>query len=167
MSLFFRSRYPLFFTRSPATRFSLRRHAIWLIPFSAGLSLYAAPPYTTHPALPPALFSSPNIIPVPTIFSPLEKSMRSTVLSFLLDNIWEPLLTAKRFIYLFVLFVPVILSTPMLLIGKPQKRFKGDRWGAIWWYSFLVKTMQSAGPTFIKAPSLFSSPPTTPTNSFF
>ena len=42
----------------------------------------------------------------------------------------------------------------MLLIGIPQKRLKGDRWGAIWWYAFLVRTMQSAGPTFIKVPFL-------------
>lgn len=168
-SLCFRSRYPLFFTRSPVTRFSLRRHAIWLLPFSAGISLYVAP-WNPPPKLPPTLFSSPNLIPspIPTIFSPSEshRSMRSTILTFLVDNIWEPLLTAKRFIYLFVLFVPVIISTPMLLIGKPHKRFKGDRWGAIWWYAFLVRTMESAGPTFIKVPFSFPIIPT-PYRSFF
>lgn len=38
----------------------------------------------------------------------------------------------------------------MLLVGKPTKKDKGDRWGAIWWYDFLVHQMESAGPTFIK-----------------
>ena len=154
--LFFRSRYPLFFTRSPVTRFSLRRHAIWLLPFSAGVYLYVTP-RNPQPSFP---LSSPKLIPspVPSIFSPSEshRSIRSTILTFLLDNIWEPLLTAKRFIYLFVLFVPVIISSPMLLVGIPQKRLKGDRWGAIWWYAFLVRTMQSAGPTFIKVYRPFS-----------
>lgn len=156
--LLFKSRYPLFFTRSPLYRFSLRRHAIWLLPFSAGISLYIAP-WNQQPPLPPTIFSSPKLIPspLPSIFSPSEshRSMRSTILNFLLDNIWEPLLTAKRFIYLFIIFVPVIISSPMLLIGKPEKRLKGDRWGAIWWYTFLVEIMQLAGPTFIKVPSLF------------
>ncbi|KAF9040455.1 ABC1-domain-containing protein [Hymenopellis radicata] len=46
--------------------------------------------------------------------------------------------------------MPVLLSTPMLLIGKPEKRLGGDRWGAVWWYDYLVTKMQQAGPTFIK-----------------
>ena len=163
--LFLKSRYPLFFTRSPVLRFSLRRHAIWLLPFSAGLSLYVVPSNPSHSSLPPTIFSSPNLIPSPNnpLCSPSE-SLRSTIITFLLDNIWEPILTAKRFIYLFVLFVPVIFSSPMLLIGTPQKRFKGDRWGAVWWYAFLVRTMQSAGPTFIKVPHLFLYPPFPSTN---
>ncbi|PFH54886.1 hypothetical protein AMATHDRAFT_169702 [Amanita thiersii Skay4041] len=46
--------------------------------------------------------------------------------------------------------MPVIVSTPMLLVGKPEKKYKGDRWGAVWWYSLLVRQMAAAGPTFIK-----------------
>ncbi|KAG5730706.1 hypothetical protein E4T56_gene7719, partial [Termitomyces sp. T112] len=38
----------------------------------------------------------------------------------------------------------------MLLIGKPKKKYRGDRWGAVWWYGFLVGRMEAAGPTFIK-----------------
>lgn len=73
----------------------------------------------------------------------------------------EPLGTARRFLYLLILFAPVILTAPMLLVGsrrekgrrrgrKVRKDEAGDRWGAIWWYSFLVKQMERAGPTFIK-----------------
>ncbi|KAG6840911.1 hypothetical protein C0991_003253 [Blastosporella zonata] len=76
--------------------------------------------------------------------------MVACIRTFLRNKILEPLLTAKRFIYLFALFIPVILCSPMILIGKPQKKYRGDRWGAMWWYGFLVGRMEAAGPTFIK-----------------
>lgn len=73
----------------------------------------------------------------------------------------EPLGTAKRFLVLVAIFLPVIITTPMLLIGKRReggrrrgrrmaKAEGGTRWGALWWYGFLVKQMERAGPTFIK-----------------
>ncbi|KAJ3573045.1 hypothetical protein NP233_g2673 [Leucocoprinus birnbaumii] len=76
--------------------------------------------------------------------------MASRITQLLRDHIWEPILTAKRFIYLFILFAPVIITSPMLLIGKIEKKLKGDRWGAVWWYGLLVRQMEAAGPTFIK-----------------
>lgn len=75
----------------------------------------------------------------------------------LLDYLVEPFLTALRFLHLVVLFGPVILTSPMLLVGKPERKRPGkpvaaeeDAWGAVWWYSFLVKQMERAGPSFIK-----------------
>lgn len=73
----------------------------------------------------------------------------------------EPLGTTKRFIVLVLLFAPVILTMPMLLVGRRReggrrrgrrvpKTEGGQRWGALWWYAFLVKQMERAGPTFIK-----------------
>ncbi|KAF8167662.1 hypothetical protein B0H34DRAFT_644992 [Crassisporium funariophilum] len=150
------TRYPAFFTRAPVHRFSLRRSVLYAVPVAAGLTLYFAPhpiPFST------SVLSSPTLIPCstpallhPTILSPSDsrRSLTSTLAALLRDNIWEPILTAKRFIYLFFLFVPVILSSPMLLVGVSEKRLKGDRWGAVWWYAFLVKRMEAAGPTFIK-----------------
>jgi aarF domain-containing kinase len=38
----------------------------------------------------------------------------------------------------------------MLLVGSPEERLQGDKWGAVWWYEFLVAQMDRAGPTFIK-----------------
>jgi aarF domain-containing kinase len=38
----------------------------------------------------------------------------------------------------------------MLLVGAPEAKLQGDRWGAVWWYGFLVASMEAAGPTFIK-----------------
>jgi len=133
----------------------LRRHARWAVPLSAGIALYALP--SSQPrAIPPTVFSSPTIIPCrtlsPTIFSPSEahRSLSATLRALLREHIWEPILTAKRFIYLLFLFAPVIVTSPMLLIGKPQKSLRGDKWGAVWWYGLLVSRMEAAGPTFIK-----------------
>ncbi|KAH9044525.1 ABC1-domain-containing protein [Lactarius pseudohatsudake] len=56
----------------------------------------------------------------------------------------------QKIIHLFFLFAPIILSSPMLLVGSPEERFQGDRWGAVWWYDYLVVQMDRAGPTFIK-----------------
>ncbi|KAG1757126.1 hypothetical protein EDB19DRAFT_1655993 [Suillus lakei] len=138
----------------------LWRNLAWLIPVTGGVALYLYPSQQLHPA---SVFSSPTLIPctkhdlnVPTrdpiIGSPAEPHMSipSRILSLLQEHFWEPLLTARRFIHLFYLFIPVIITMPMLLVGKPERRYKGDKWGAIWWYGFLVRRMQTAGPTFIK-----------------
>ncbi|KAF5352362.1 hypothetical protein D9756_005987 [Leucocoprinus leucothites] len=148
-----------FFTRAPPTRFFIPRHALWIIPLAGGVGLYLLP----RPKSPfPSIFSSPTLIPChlptqpqtlnPTIFSPSEsdKTIISRITKLLREHVWEPILTAKRFIYLFVIFVPVIAAAPMLLVGKAEKRLKGDRWGAVWWYGLLVRQMEAAGPTFIK-----------------
>ena len=139
--------------RSPSLRvLLLRRHALWVVPLSAGLSLYCLPKSRPHQDV----FSSPSLIPArtlrPTILSPSEHrlSISARIRHVFRDKIWESILTAGRFVYLFVLFVPVLISSPMLLIGRPQKSLRGDRWGAVWWYGLLVSRMEAAGPTFIK-----------------
>ena len=136
-------------------RFS--RHPLWLIPVAGGLFLCFKPSTNDHF---PSILSDPSIIPcppahnviTPTIFSPSEihRSIPRRILLFLRNRIWEPILTAKRFVHLLFLFIPVVICSPTLLLGKPEKRFKGDRWGAVWWYGLLVKQMAAAGPTFIK-----------------
>jgi aarF domain-containing kinase len=121
---------------------------------AGGLTLYLSPRQNTRSSI----FSSPTLIPCPpptinpTILSPFESdlSISARILALLRDNIWEPILTATRFIHLFFIFIPVIVSSPMLLVGKPEKKYRGDKWGAVWWYGFLVRKMEAAGPTFIK-----------------
>ncbi|KAM6498533.1 hypothetical protein JOM56_006481 [Amanita muscaria] len=135
----------------------LARSSLWLIPVTGGLYLYFKPSSEIHV---PAILSDPSIIPcpspqiviTPTIFSPSEfdRSILRRIVVFFRNRIWEPILTAKRFVHLLILFMPVIISSPMLLVGKPEMRLKGDRWGAVWWYGLLVKQMAAAGPTFIK-----------------
>lgn len=78
------------------------------------------------------------------------RSLLSRIMRFIRLRIWEPLQTGRRFIHLFFIFIPVILTAPMLLIGEPEPRYKGDGWGAVWWYELLVSAMQRAGPTFTK-----------------
>ncbi|KAI0275027.1 ABC1-domain-containing protein [Gloeopeniophorella convolvens] len=154
------ARDPAFFFRTPFySRASLKKPALWLIPVAGGISLYLYP--RPHSNL-PEVFASPTLIPClsnepptsqePLIMSPSEhdRSLSTRVVTLFIDNIWEPILTTRRFIHLFFLFIPVILSSPMLLIGSPEERLQGDRWGAVWWYNFFVSRMDRAGPTFIK-----------------
>jgi len=71
-------------------------------------------------------------------------------INFLNDWIWEPLLTTRRFIYLGIVFLPVLLTMPVLLLEKGNSHGKKDLNTTVWWYQFLVKQMERAGPTFIK-----------------
>ena len=85
---------------------------------------------------------------------------------WILFNRWivEPLGTGRRFLYLAFLFLPVIATAPILALewldknevphvprpgGSKQRRDK-ERRTSRWWYRFLVKQMERAGPTFIK-----------------
>lgn len=147
-----------FFTRPPPpARISYRSIALWLVPIAGGIGLYSLP--RNQSPIHHDLFASPTIIPCskrcsrePFIMSPAEPdaTFLNRILSIIRDNIWEPILTVKRFLHLFCLFMPVILSAPMLVVGTPERRLQGDRWGAVWWYGFLVAQMERAGPTFIK-----------------
>ncbi|KAF9245770.1 hypothetical protein BU15DRAFT_85462 [Melanogaster broomeanus] len=128
------------------------RTSLWLTPIVGGIYIYLSPSPQLHL---PSVFSSPTLIPCQEdgdddgqfinenmIGSPAEprQSILSRVLCFFQDHIREPFLTARRFIHLFYLFVPLMITMPMLFVGKPEKRLQGDRWGL----------MQAAGPTFIK-----------------
>ncbi|KAH0838002.1 hypothetical protein J3R83DRAFT_6241 [Lanmaoa asiatica] len=154
-------------TVSPPSYFKLHTRpwtwrTLWLVPIIGGVVFYLSPVPRLHL---PSVFSSPTLIPCPEsrdnarrfsdqdlIGSPAEpqRSLFFRIVGVLQDYIWEPILTARRFIHLFYLFVPVIITMPMLLVGSPDKQLQGDRWGAVWWYDFLVKRMRAAGPTFIK-----------------
>ena len=139
---------------------------LWLAPIIGGVAIYLSPDPRIHL---PSVFSSPTLIPCPEsrdytrrfsdkdmIGSPAEpqRSLSFRMIRILQDYVWEPILTARRFIFLFCLFVPVIVTMPMLVVGSPDERLQGDRWGAVWWYGFLVRRMQTAGPTFIKVISI-------------
>jgi aarF domain-containing kinase len=151
--------HPLAFTSVHARvfRHSTPRKILWLIPITAGLLLYVYPDaYSVS-----NLFASSTVIPCPapkpphiqpTIFSPAEphRSILSRILALLRDKIWEPIRTGLRFVHLVVLFMPVLISAPMILIGSSEKRYHGEKWGAVWWYGLLVRKMEAAGPTFIK-----------------
>ena len=62
----------------------------------------------------------------------------------------EPIATTFRFLHLVLIFVPVIGTMPLIWLGRRQKTRDNERSGTLWWYSFLVRSMERAGPAFIK-----------------
>ncbi|PYI12093.1 ubiquinone biosynthesis protein [Aspergillus sclerotiicarbonarius CBS 121057] len=64
--------------------------------------------------------------------------------------IYDPIATGFRFVHLVVIFLPVILAAPTLCFGRRLKDREGIRTGTLWWYKFLVRSMERAGPAFIK-----------------
>lgn len=73
-----------------------------------------------------------------------------SIVLFLDLYIWEPFCTGLRFLQLAGIFVPVLLSVPIIWFGSRQPDRDNERTGTIWWYEFLVKGMEWAGPAFIK-----------------
>lgn len=66
--------------------------------------------------------------------------------------IYEPIATGFRFLHLVIIFVPVIVTTPAVWFGRRLKDRDNERSGTLWWYGFLVRSMERAGPAFIKVP---------------
>ncbi|KAL8243609.1 hypothetical protein R6Q59_009867 [Mikania micrantha] len=74
---------------------------------------------------------------------------RETV--YILDQyIYEPIATSFRFFHLVLIFVPVLVTIPVIFIGVRRKNQDNERVGTVWWYGFLVNSMERAGPAFIK-----------------
>ncbi|TFK94383.1 ABC1-domain-containing protein [Polyporus arcularius HHB13444] len=145
-----------FFTRTAAPSPLFSKRLLWAIPVAGGFALYAIPTRRDNHNV----FASPDLIPCAASREPLEavimspsesdRTLSARIITFIRERILEPIFTAQRFVYLFCVFVPVLLATPMLLVGQPEERLAGDKWGAVWWYDFLTSQMQRAGPTFIK-----------------
>ncbi|KAA8650049.1 hypothetical protein EYZ11_011816 [Aspergillus tanneri] len=76
--------------------------------------------------------------------------LRQSLFAFWYYYVYDPIATGCRFIHLVLVFLPVILATPAVWLGKRVNGRKGVRTGALWWYNYLVKSMECAGPTFIK-----------------
>lgn len=70
---------------------------------------------------------------------------------FFVDQyIYEPIATSLRFLHLVIIFVPVIVTIPAIWCGGRRKDRDNERAGTLWWYGFLVASMERAGPAFIK-----------------
>ena len=74
----------------------------------------------------------------------------TSVYLFLDLYVHEPIATTFRFFHLVLVFVPVIVTLPALWLGPRKKERDNERTGSIWWYGFLVRSMERAGPAFIK-----------------
>ncbi|KAL5904729.1 hypothetical protein ACKVWC_009167 [Pyricularia oryzae] len=75
---------------------------------------------------------------------------RHGIILFLDLYVWEPLCTGFRFLHLVCIFVPVIFAVPAIWIGRRLPDKDNERSGTLWWYGFLVQSMELAGPAFIK-----------------
>jgi aarF domain-containing kinase len=82
----------------------------------------------------------------------LENSVkyRRGIYFFIEDYIIEPIATGFRFLHLVFIFVPVIITIPAIWLGERQGDKDDERTGTIWWYGFLVSSMERAGAAFIK-----------------
>lgn len=64
--------------------------------------------------------------------------------------VYDPIATGFRFLHLAVIFLPVVIMVPAMWIGRGVSSRNNVRSGTLWWYRFLVKAMERAGPAFIK-----------------
>lgn len=78
------------------------------------------------------------------------KKVRRSIWRFFDTWIIEPIATGLRFLHLVFIFVPVIAAVPMIWVGPRSSSRDGERWGTVWWYGFLVTSMERAGAAFIK-----------------
>jgi len=78
------------------------------------------------------------------------KRVRRGLYFFIEDWVIEPIATGLRFLHLVVIFVPVILAVPVIWFGRRVPERDGERSGTLWWYGFLVSSMERAGAAFIK-----------------
>lgn len=69
--------------------------------------------------------------------------------------VYDPIATGFRFLHLVVIFMPVVVTVPAIWIGRRIENRNNARSGTLWWYRFLVKAMERAGPAFIKVGSSF------------
>lgn len=76
--------------------------------------------------------------------------LRQQVYVFLYSYVYDPIATGFRFLHLAVIFLPVLVSVPVIWIGGRNPERNNERWGTLWWFDFLVKSMERAGPAFIK-----------------
>lgn len=72
------------------------------------------------------------------------REAKGVVVSWLLRNVWQPLLTWLRFAQLFAYFTPVLLLALPIALGICTHSYR------LFWYHYLVMTLQAAGPSFIK-----------------
>ena len=75
---------------------------------------------------------------------------RRRVYFFIDYYIIEPFMTGVRFLHLALIFVPVLLTAPAIWFGKKLPDRDGERRGSLWWYGYLVWSMERAGASFIK-----------------
>jgi hypothetical protein len=62
----------------------------------------------------------------------------------------EPIMTGWRFLQLIIIFLPCILTIPVLICTETHSPAAIDKNWHVWWYNLLARQMERAGPSFIK-----------------
>lgn len=78
------------------------------------------------------------------------RQYRRTIWRFVDTYIVEPIATGIRFLHLVIIFVPVLATVPAIWFGPRIPEKDNERQGTLWWYWFLVSSMERAGAAFIK-----------------
>jgi aarF domain-containing kinase len=91
---------------------------------------------------------------VPKVLQNSSKYRRG-IYFFIDDYIIEPIATGLRFLHLVIIFVPVIVTIPVIWLGSRKPNRDNERSGTLWWYGFLVRSMERSGAAFIKVSLLF------------
>ncbi|EGG03438.1 uncharacterized protein MELLADRAFT_90167 [Melampsora larici-populina 98AG31] len=147
---------------NPVRSYLCRRPLLWLLLSLSGAGIYSHLYSSFNPHF--QLESSPDLIPALDVeVEPFHRSWFQRLLDSIDYYLIEPLATTRRFLFLVTLFLPLLLTSPILLLefvelGHPAKRRKRKQDGSLvterrtttWWYHVLVHAMQLAGPTFIK-----------------
>jgi aarF domain-containing kinase len=77
------------------------------------------------------------------------KKVRKGIYFFVDRYVIEPIATTLRFLHLVIIFVPVIVTIPVIWFGKRQPDRSGETTGTLWGYGFWVGSMERAGAAFI------------------
>jgi aarF domain-containing kinase len=78
------------------------------------------------------------------------KKIRRGIYFWVEAYIVEPVCTGLRFLHLVFIFVPVIVTIPVIWLGARKPDRDNERAGTLWWYALLVKSLEKAGAAFIK-----------------
>ena len=78
------------------------------------------------------------------------RKIRRAIWRFVDTYIVEPVATGLRFLHLVIIFVPVLATVPVIWFGVRNPERDNERGGTLWWYWFLVYSMERAGAAFIK-----------------
>ncbi|KAI9599422.1 ABC1 family-domain-containing protein [Syncephalis fuscata] len=62
----------------------------------------------------------------------------------------EPIMTSWRFLQLVVIFLPCIVTIPLLICTNSLTDTTAESKWKVWWYDLLARQMERAGPSFIK-----------------
>lgn len=62
--------------------------------------------------------------------------LKQEVHVFFYCYVYEPIATGFRFLHLAIIFLPVLVTVPVIWIGSRNPDRNNQRWGTLWWFDF-------------------------------